>query len=173
MKAYFSWLSLVYILCLYITGIHEILFRSTSLVAQMVKRLPTVRETRVQSLGWEDLLEKGMATHSSTLDWKIPWTEEPGRLQSRGVAKSRTRLSDFTFTFREILFRSIQAWAHKYMAVSEFWSTTMIKFLFCNLDSTLPCKSEKLRFLSLELQKKIKKNFLSHFENKLYMCAKP
>ena len=81
----------------------------TSLVAWMVKRLPTVRETRVQSLGWEDLLEKGMATHSSTLDWKIPWTEEPGRLQSRGVAKSRTRLSDFTFTFREILFRSIQA----------------------------------------------------------------
>ena len=51
----------------------------TSLVAQMVKRLSTVRETRVQSLGWEDLLEKGMAPHSSILAWKIPWTEEPGR----------------------------------------------------------------------------------------------
>ena len=48
----------------------------------MVKRVPTMRKTRVQSLGWEDLLEKEMATHSSILAWKIPWTEEPGRLQS-------------------------------------------------------------------------------------------
>ena len=54
-----------------------------ALVAQMVKRLPTVSKTRVQSLGWEDL-EKEMATHSSTLAWKIPRTEEPGRLQSMG-----------------------------------------------------------------------------------------
>ena len=54
----------------------------TSLVAQTVKRLPTMRETQVQSLGWEDLLEKEMATHSSILAWKIPWTEEPVRLQS-------------------------------------------------------------------------------------------
>ena len=67
----------------------------TSLVAQMVKRLPTVLETRVQSLGREDLLEKEMATHSSILAWKIPWTEEPGGLQSNGVTKSRTGLSDF------------------------------------------------------------------------------
>ena len=52
----------------------------TSLVAQMVKHLPTMWETRVQSLGWEDLLEKEMATHSSILAWKIPWTEERGRL---------------------------------------------------------------------------------------------
>ena len=52
----------------------------TSLVAQTVKRLPTMWETRVQSLGWEDLLEKEMATHSSILAWKIPWMEEPGRL---------------------------------------------------------------------------------------------
>ena len=53
-------------------------------MAQMVKRLPTMQETRVQSLGWEDLLEKEMATHSSILAWKIPWMEEPGRLQSMG-----------------------------------------------------------------------------------------
>ena len=58
--------------------------RRASLVAQTVKRLPAVRETRVQSLGWEDPLEKEIATHSSTLAWKIPWTEEPGRLQSMG-----------------------------------------------------------------------------------------
>ena len=52
----------------------------TSLVAQMVKRLPTMRETRVQSLGQEDPLEKEMATHSSTLAWRILWTEEHSRL---------------------------------------------------------------------------------------------
>ena len=56
----------------------------TSLVAQTVKPLPAMWETWVQSLGLEDSLEKEMATHSSTLAWKIPWTEEPGRLQSMG-----------------------------------------------------------------------------------------
>ena len=56
----------------------------TSLVAQMVKHLPTMQETQVRSLGWEDLLEKEMATHPSTLAWKILWTEECGRLQSMG-----------------------------------------------------------------------------------------
>ena len=54
------------------------------LVAQMVKRLPTMQETWVQSLGQEDLLEKEMAIHSSILAWKIPWMEEPGRLQFMG-----------------------------------------------------------------------------------------
>ena len=55
-----------------------------SLVAHMVKRLPVMWETQVQSLGREDPLEKEMAIHSSTLAWKIPWTEDPGRLQSMG-----------------------------------------------------------------------------------------
>ena len=50
----------------------------------MEKRLPAIWETQVRSLGWEDPLEKEMATHSSTLGWKIPWTEEPGKLQSVG-----------------------------------------------------------------------------------------
>ena len=59
-------------------------FGSTSLVAQMVKRLPAMRETWVQSQGQEDPLEKEMATHSSTLAWKSPQMEEPGRLQSMG-----------------------------------------------------------------------------------------
>ena len=53
-------------------------------MAQTVERLPTMQETQVQSLGWEDPLEKEMATHSSTLAWKIPWTDEPARLQSMG-----------------------------------------------------------------------------------------
>ena len=53
-------------------------------MVQTVMRLPTMGETRVQSLGWEDPLEKAMATHSSILAWKIPWTKEPGGLQCMG-----------------------------------------------------------------------------------------
>ena len=63
--------------------------KGVSLVAQMVKRLPAMRETWVLTLGWEDLLEKEMATHSSTLAWKIPWMEEPDRLQSMGLQRVR------------------------------------------------------------------------------------
>ena len=58
------------------------------LMAQMVKNLPLMRETWVRSLGWEDPLEKEMAIHSSILAWKIPWTEEPGGLQSMGAQES-------------------------------------------------------------------------------------
>ena len=72
----------------------------TSLVSQRLKHLSTMRETQVQSLGQEDPLEKEMATHSSTLAWRIPWTEEPGGLQSTGVTKSQTQLSDLTFIFQ-------------------------------------------------------------------------
>ena len=70
-------------------------------MAQVVKNLPAIQETRVQSLGWEDPLEKEIATHSSILAQRIPWTEEPGELQSSGVqpsysgvAKCQTRLSN-------------------------------------------------------------------------------
>ena len=62
---------------------------SASLVAQMVKNLPTMWETQVQSLGWEEPLEEEMATHSSILAWRSPWTEEPGRLQSEGLQRVR------------------------------------------------------------------------------------
>ena len=72
----------------------------------MVKRLPTVRETRVQSLGREDLLEKEMATHSSIRAWKIPQMEEPGRLQSTGSQRVRTLLSDYHFTITITFFES-------------------------------------------------------------------
>ena len=60
-----------------------------SLVAQSVKNLPAVQETRVRSLGWEDPLEKEMATYSSILAWKISWTQEPGGLQSMGSQRVR------------------------------------------------------------------------------------
>ena len=66
---------------------HVIINLWASLVFQRVKCLPAMWETWVQSLGWEDPLEKGMATHSSTLAWKIPWMEEPDRLQSMGLQR--------------------------------------------------------------------------------------
>ena len=77
-----------------------------SLVAQRLKYLPTVRETWVQSLGREDPLEKEMATHSSILAWRIPWTEEPGGLQST-VSQSWTR---FHFHFHGVLKARILKW---------------------------------------------------------------
>ena len=71
-------------ICTYIYIYVHIYIYMTSLVAQMVRYLPTMWETQVQSLSWEYLLEKEMATHSSILAWKIPWTKEPGRLLSMG-----------------------------------------------------------------------------------------
>ena len=60
----------------------------TSLIAQSIKNLTAMQETWVQFLGWEDTLEKEMATHSSILAWRIPWTEKPGRLQFMGSQES-------------------------------------------------------------------------------------
>ena len=71
----------------------------SSLVAQTVKRLSTMRETQVWALGWEDPLEKEMAIHSSTIAWKIPWTEEPGRLQSMGSQRVRHDWATSLFHF--------------------------------------------------------------------------
>ena len=59
----------------------------------MVKNLPAMQETWVRSLGWEDSPEKGTATRSNIIAWGIPWTEEPGRLQSMGLMEGRSRLS--------------------------------------------------------------------------------
>ena len=99
----------------------------TSLVAQVVKRLPTMRETQVQSLGWEDLLEKEIATQSSILVWKIPWTEKPGRLQSMG-SQSQTRPSDFTWNLK----LSFYTWHHMMFVFLGFTSLSMFIFLATN-----------------------------------------
>ena len=66
-------------------------------LAQMVKNPPAMQETWVRSMSWEDPLEKGMATHFSILAWSIPWTEEPGRLQSMGLQKAGHDWVTFTF----------------------------------------------------------------------------
>ena len=81
--------------CLYVSCIG----RQVSLMAQTVKNPPTMSETWVQSLGWEDHLEKGMTTHSSILTWRIPWTEEPCGLKSMGSQRVRHDRVTFTFTF--------------------------------------------------------------------------
>ena len=73
--------------------------KGASLVAQVVKNLPAMWETQVQSLGQEDPLERGMATHSSMLGWEIPWTEEPGGLQSMGSQRVEHSWVTNTFTF--------------------------------------------------------------------------
>ena len=89
-------LSFIFLQSLYLLSPLQLI---TSLVAQMVKCLPTMQETRVQSLGQEDPLKKEMATHSSTLAWKIPWTEEPGSWSLWGCKESDTtyRLHSLSF----------------------------------------------------------------------------
>ena len=82
-----------------------------SLVAQVVKPLPAMRETRVQSLGLEDPLEKEMAIHSSTLAWKVPWMEEPGRIQFMGSQRVRhDRANSLTLAVHRVLNSRILKW---------------------------------------------------------------
>ena len=68
----------------YYVCIHLEIYKYASQVAQMVKNLPAMYETQVPSLGWEDPLRKRVSTHSSIFAWRIPWTDEPGKLQSMG-----------------------------------------------------------------------------------------
>ena len=91
----------------------------TSLVAQTVKNLPAMQKTWVLSLGWEDTLEKRMSTPSSILAWRIPWTEDPGGLQSMDSQRVGHDWATFTFTFSHIqisinrsIDRSVPTWIH-------------------------------------------------------------
>ena len=84
----------------------------------MLKRLPAMQEIWVRSLGWEDPLEKEMATHSSILAWRIPCKGEPGRLQSM-ASQSRTLLSDFTFTIKNISNIKLEVTRHPFSSVSK------------------------------------------------------
>ena len=82
----------------------------------MVKHLTTMQETQVQSLGWEDLVEKEMATHSSTLAWKIPWMEEHGRLQSMGSQRvGHDWATSLSFTF------TLKGWVKKHNCHHKLW----------------------------------------------------
>ena len=79
-----------------------------SLIAQMVKNLPAMKETQVQSLGQEDPLEKDMATHSCSITWRIPWPEEPSGLQSIGLQGVRHSWRDLTHVVNYLLFEIFQ-----------------------------------------------------------------
>ena len=108
----------------------------TSLVAQRLKRLPAMRETQVQSLGWEDPLEKEMATHSSTLAWRIPWREEPGRLPSMGSQRvGQDWATSLTHSF------------HKYIdLVTAFLLIfNKIPHVSISIPARMPSKSSKIK----------------------------
>ena len=83
--------------CLRDGNSYSLQYSRAPLVAQTVKNLPAMRETWVRSLGWEEPLEKGTATHSSILAWRIPWTEETARLQSMGSQRVGHSWATFTF----------------------------------------------------------------------------
>ena len=105
------------------------------LVAQMVRHLPTVLETQVQSLDREDLLEKGMATHSSILSWKIPWMEEPGRLQSMGSQRVGhdwvTSLSLSVYSCHLFLISSVRSIPFLSFVVPIFaWHVPLVPLIF-------------------------------------------
>ena len=110
------------------------IYHNLSLMAQMVKRLSAMQETWVRSLGWADPLEKEMAIHSRTIAWKIPWTAEPGRLQSVR-SQSRTQLSDFIFTFLYIIICLLTC---LFLCISErnpYWSA--LALLSCSLPKSI------------------------------------
>ena len=117
------------------------------LVAQMVKNLPAMQEIQVQSLGQEVPLERGMATHSSILAWRIPWTEEPGGLQIHRTARSWTLLSDDAFmltSFPQQLYHFIflsamyEVFQYAYIK-KKITSLCLVHFIFVNHIFTFQC----------------------------------
>ena len=109
-------------------------------LAQMAKRLPAMRETWVLSLGWEDPLEKEMTTHSSTVAWKIPWIEDPGRLQSMWLQRVRhdwaTSLSSFFFFMNLLLEAQVQIWSRYHFSSLRIWLHVDLSYsprLYCSL----------------------------------------
>ena len=130
------------------------------LVAQRVKRLPAMWESRVRLLGWEDPLEKERATHSSTLAWRIPWTEEPGRLQPMGSQRVghnwATSLSFLFFHFPEVLqdegkhetIERLNLYSPSYLLIHFFklqlsreentWATFLLSLLSTDFPQELP-----------------------------------
>ena len=123
---------------------HYYLVIVTSWVAQKVKYLAAVQETRIQSLGQEDPLEKGMATHSSTVAWKIPWTAEPGGLQPMGSHRVRPNwvTNSFTFTLYEVV--------AKVTVVLDLEFYTRFRHIFISQNrnhySVLSCHSKDLKW---------------------------
>ena len=123
---------------------------SITLVAQLVKNPSAMWETWVQSLGWEDSLEKGRATHSSILAWRIPWTEEPGRLQS--LESQRAGHNWVTFTFiqhHNIGFHGWPSWAWSFVHSFRLclpWVLALLETVFVRYLWSIFCKQFLLRW---------------------------
>ena len=137
---------------------------SASLVAQRLKRLPAMQETWVWSLGREDPLEKEMATHSSILAWRIPWTEELGELHTvHGVAESQTQLSDFTFTLDMYTFHLNRyfPWFISFVLIGVIssWGPSIVLSLEFRSSSSIPSMSALSPVSYLPLSFMLWKNF--------------
>ena len=134
-------------------------------MAQTIQCLPTMLEIWVWSLGREDSMEKEMATHSSTLVWKIPWTEKPGRLQSIG-SQRLTQLSDFIFTLCKLKFlrwAQLQEWLDPdaYLLFrSHAPSSSQLSFLLCQLWS--PCSPRNAGCHSARSASQVDKSWISY-----------
>ena len=117
-----------------------------SLVAQTVKNLPAMQKTQVQSLGWEDPLEKRMVTHSSILAWKIPWTKEPGGLQSIDLRKVRhdSVTNTFHFLFFSLCVAVVQSLSYVLLFVTA-WTTA------CQTSLSFTISWSWLKLMSTEL----------------------
>ena len=110
-----------------------------SLVAQIVKNLPAMQEAWVQSLGWEDALKKGTATHPSILAWRIPWREEPGELQSMGLQRVGYNWATVTFTFKITVDSNCSHEIKRHLLLGRKVMTNLDNILK-NRDSTLVTK---------------------------------
>ena len=139
-------------------------------IAQTVKNLPALQETQVSSLGWEDPLEKGMATHSSILAWRIPWTEEPGGLQSMELQRVGHHWETNTFTFHFSGFNSVPVkcmctwklklwlvWKQLFVDEIEFKISRKITLdlgWVLNIATSILTKERRGRFLNKEAQRR-------------------
>ena len=113
---------------------------SASLVDQLVKNLTIMQETWVQSLGWEDSLEKEITMHSNILAWKIPWTEEPGRLQSIGLQRVRHDWAHTTLitAYEKSIFISLFQWSFQVKHKSSYLKISIALPFLCKLLSHSP-----------------------------------
>ena len=139
-----------------------------SLVAQMVKRLPAVQETRVRSLGQEDPLEKEMATHSGTLAWKSPWMEEPGRLQSVG-SQSQPRLSDFTSSISFSLFSLVGEHRLCVCRLSGCGPRAHVGASWSRDGTCVPCTGRRIRIYCAT--REVPRLLLLYIKLYIYMCV--
>ena len=131
----------------------------------MVKNLPTMQETQVQSLGWEDPLEKWMAIHSSILAWRSPWTEEPGGLQSMGLHRVGHDWETSTFTFKHIYLRNVCLYLGIY--AWPIYDSKQLSVFPVNLSNSPPMDS-----IMLELQKTSSANIPGELQKRL-SCLPP